>query len=325
MKYYNSYNLFYFILLFLLSETSSAQINLVPNPSFEDTIYCPYDISEILACANWLNFGNTPDYFNACSDFQAQLPNTVFGEQNANSGFAMAGLIVYANPQLSSGIYREFIGCQLIQPLSIGQKYYLSLFINFTKDRPHRAIASNHLGINFSTIQYDSCCPPLSINSAVIDLDTIYSDTVNWYKISGSFIADSQYVFLGIGNYFDNSNTDTIQIDSDTSQLSLYSYYFIDDVCVSTDSLYNETWTETKKVESKVFKFFPNPTDRYLFCRGIDSGYNISVYNLFGTLIYTNQLLSDSDIDLISFPAGVYIVSLFNNKSSFTQKIILTH
>jgi len=51
---------------------TQAQLNLVPNPSFEDTVNCPYFISEILSCANWLNFGNTPDYFNACSDFQLE-------------------------------------------------------------------------------------------------------------------------------------------------------------------------------------------------------------------------------------------------------------
>ncbi|MBK7964032.1 MAG: hypothetical protein IPK10_01055 [Bacteroidetes bacterium] len=74
-------------------QKATAQLNLVPNPSFEDTVYCPFGTDQLDACANWLNFCNSPDYFNACSNPAFGVPNSVFGYQYAHTGNAYAGAV----------------------------------------------------------------------------------------------------------------------------------------------------------------------------------------------------------------------------------------
>jgi gliding motility-associated-like protein len=51
------------------------------------------------------------------------------------------------------------------------------------------------------------------------------------HTVSGFFIADSAYQYIAIGNFFDDSNTDTSSVGS-SSNVQI-GYYFIDDVWVS--------------------------------------------------------------------------------------------
>ena len=122
-------------------------------------------------------------------------------------------------------IFREYIGVKLLTPLVIGVKYYVS-FKACLSDNPSIVYASNKLGALFSTISYsvDSfCLPPCNStllppkNFAQVYSDSIITDTANWTTISGSFIADSVYQYVIIGNHFDNTHTSVILLDSGTS------------------------------------------------------------------------------------------------------------
>ncbi|MBL0103513.1 MAG: hypothetical protein IPP51_06995 [Bacteroidetes bacterium] len=63
----------------------SGQVNLVPNPSFEQLDHCPFTFDDIDAAAGWLNFGNSPDYFNSCDTGYLNTPNSGFGFQYPHS------------------------------------------------------------------------------------------------------------------------------------------------------------------------------------------------------------------------------------------------
>jgi hypothetical protein len=199
-----------FLLLLIFSEGSFAQLNLVPNPSFEDTVYCPFGTNQINACQHWMNFGNSPDYFNACSNPAFGVPNSNPGFQYAHTGNAYGGAVFFYRSNSPVGPnYRESIGIALTNNLIIGQKYYVSFFavnaeVNFG------SIACDKLGINFYTVPFDSCCPPPLLNTSKLYTDSILTDTLNWIKISGSFIADSAYQYLSISNFFNDNNTDTL-------------------------------------------------------------------------------------------------------------------
>ncbi|MBK7964747.1 MAG: hypothetical protein IPK10_05295 [Bacteroidetes bacterium] len=141
----------YLLLLCLLisPSISLAQLNLVPNPSFEDTVYCPTGNNQIDACEQWLNFGNSPDYFNACSNPAFAVPNAVFGFQYAHTGDAYAGVACYLHPNAAPPPnYREFLGVELNNTLVIGQKYFVSFYL-VNPGSFNIAIACNKIGINF--------------------------------------------------------------------------------------------------------------------------------------------------------------------------------
>ena len=191
-------NLLLVLLLFILSLSSQAQQNLVPNPSFEDTVYCPFGTNQMDACANWMNFGNSPDYFNACTgpSFYGLPDNYGFGYQYAHTGNAMAGAIMYYKPNSSvPNNYREFIGIQLSSPLVVGQKYFYSFYTNFSAQFQN-SIACNKMGLNFTNVQYDELNWPPLINNSHLFSDSILMDSLLWVRLSGSFFADSAYQYF---------------------------------------------------------------------------------------------------------------------------------
>jgi hypothetical protein len=158
-----------FLLLFY-SLVFSANVfgqNLVPNPSFEDTITCPYYNGSLAPIANWHSFGNSVDCFHSCSSTM-RVPNSPFGYQYPHSGEAMIGLVTYVWPS-SPGWpnYREYAGVKLLDTLNIGTKYYLSFYMNCAGYLPGwQIIAANKMGMRFSTVVYDSLTPPLPNNFA---------------------------------------------------------------------------------------------------------------------------------------------------------------
>ena len=233
------YSLFLFL---LLAQFCGAQ-NLVPNPSFEDTVSCPTGGGQVWKAEHWYVAEKTPDYFNECCTNQAfAVPNSsVFGNRYAATGFAFSGFYGYSTVDT---FYREKIGVQLSNDLSIGTKYFVSFKLTTTTWDAFSG-ASNKVGVLFSTQKYTPAHPSLTKDYCQMWVDSIITDTVNWVQVTGSFIADSAYSFITIGNFFTNAHTDTIRFWEPPTNTSYYlqSYYFIDDVCVSTDSTFCATWT----------------------------------------------------------------------------------
>jgi Secretion system C-terminal sorting domain len=311
------------LFIFILSFSSKAQQNLVPNPSFEDTVYCPWGTNQLDACENWLNFGNSPDYFNTCTGFGGPPFNYGFGDQNTHTGNAMVGIAIYVKPSAPSGPnYREFVGIQLSSSLIIGQKYYYSFYTNYA-GQFQVSIACNKMGLNFSTVPFGELNPPPLLNTAHLFTDSILVDSVSWVRLSGSFIADSAYQYLGIGNYFDDSNTDTIN----TSSLPFQAYYYIDDICVSTDSLFNEVWTGTLENETinQKIETFPNPAKDKLNISAKTKIEWIRIINLQGIEISNFKNIDELNlqINVSDFKPGLYFVSIKTQSSNTVQKLLI--
>ncbi len=222
------YKIFSFILFLMFSLNIFAQ-NLVPNPSFEEYYSCPDGISQIDSAIGWKQYRPTVDFFHSCSSYpNISVPYQVENYQCAATGNAFCGFWAY-NSTISN--LREYVGRQLSTLLIPGQKYYVNFKVNLGWSAK---CGINNLGVLFSTIPYNSSNWAPITNFAHIFTPLIIIDTTNWINISGSFLADSMYQYIIIGNFFDDINTDTINLD--TSNICL-AYYFVDDVCVSNDSI----------------------------------------------------------------------------------------
>lgn len=220
---------------------SFAQTNLISNYSFEEYSQCPEEENDVPYAIGWENWLATPDYFNACStDGFATVPYSLGnGIQYARTGNAYTGLFTYW-PHFYWNPYpweHEFIGAHLQQPLQVGETYYFEMYVSLGS-WIYSPCSSNHIGVKFTTQTFSSygntfVGSPLMNNSAHIYVDSMITDTANWVKVSGNVIADSAYQYLVIGNFFDDDHTDTSIIGAAPF---CYSYYFVDDVCLSTDS-----------------------------------------------------------------------------------------
>ena len=52
--------------------------NLVPNPSFEDTLFCPIGLNDLDPIIGWSSYGNSVDCYNSCSA-TLNVPDSPFG------------------------------------------------------------------------------------------------------------------------------------------------------------------------------------------------------------------------------------------------------
>ena len=218
---------------------------------------CPTTLTQIDLATGWMSFSLTPDYFNACASASAippvSVPHNIWGDQIAHTGNAYAGFVAF---QLGSTNSREYVGTQLNQTLIIGQKYFISFWVSSAfgymnpYDYPH--LACNNLGARFSTVSYSPNNPQFANNFAHIVDTNIINDTINWIKISGSFIADSAYQYLSIGNFFDDINTNVITIGVHNPNAA---YYYLDDVKLSTDSTFVNGIDDYNSNVIKIFSF----------------------------------------------------------------------
>ncbi len=300
----------------MLYNTSFAQ-NLVPNWSFEDTVSCPTAITQINRALGWSSYSQTPDYFNVCNGGQVGVPLNAFGFQNALSGNAYAGFAAF-----HVGNLREYIGSQLIQPLDSGFKYFASLYVSRATYNTQNK-ASNKIGIKFSTVSYSQGNPQPTDNYAQIFSDSIIEDTLNWVKISGSFIADSAYQYVSIGNFFTDSLTSVISYDT----LNGVAYYFLECVCVSVDSLAcnSNVGIPENNLPLKLI-IFPNPVANSIYIiNKTNEIVEAEIYDSMGQLIskYTLKKMQN-EISMSTCTRGIYIL-IFKQKNNIFQKKIIKY
>lgn len=301
-------------LLNMLNTMLKAQINLVPNPSFEDTMSCPFGISQIDKAMGWSSYKLTPDYLNSCTNSQVGVPFNLFGYQYARTGSAYAGL--YSFSRFTSS-YREIIGIQLLHPLTIGHSYYVAFFVSrgFNSDPGINInIATNKLGARFSTVSYSYLNAVSVDNFAQVYTNSVISDTLNWIEISGFFIADSAYQYLSIGNFFTDSATTRVRLDPNAA----LAYYYIDDILV-TDS------TATNIIENYLsgsINVYPNLFQDELIIEGSNIK-SISIYDAGGRkCIEHTSKTSLKKINVSRLIRGMYFIRVNTTDKSFIRKII---
>lgn len=311
----------YFILLIanlILSEISFSQINLVPNPSFEIHDSCPSYNSQFNKVTFWQGFQRSPDFFHSCaSSWIASIPRNFAGFQMANSVQDSA----YVGIGTGMGLLevREVIGTRLIDSMIIGQRYYISFLVSAGYQSLNKCFC-NKLGVKFITyidsLTSSNSSTDLFNNTAHLYSDTIISDTTNWNLFRGSFIADSTYSGMLIGNFFTLDSIQSFCLGS----AGPVAYHYIDNVCVSVDS------ATCFLIHSKII-LVPN-SDEVIFS---NSGSHIKVlvsrvipgmkgelYDMSGRLIWKREISElVTQIDIRGLSAGIYLLRIDNSIFKF--------
>ncbi len=311
-------------LLFFFSLCCSCGMaqNLVPNPSFEEYTECPTGWASF-AVQNWFRTNGTPDYYNSCSNngcFGGGIPCNQTGFQYAKDGNAYVGLATYQTGVLDS---REFVGIELISPLEQGKRYIASMYVSlatfeFNGEPPLIACASNNIGFRFADVIGDNGSGANLIpvnNIAQVYCDTVISDTLNWIRVSGSFIADSSYRYLLIGNHFDDAHT---EVNCLSAQQYVSAYYYIDAVSVSTDSTVgiSDMLLNRERIE-----IYPNPANNTVYLNQ-QSTVNYIIVDALGRVVQSENNLFANQINIENIPNGIYFLII--NKRQ-TQRISIFH
>ncbi len=293
-----------------------AQVNLVANPSFEDTIHCPNGAGRMIipaSCENWYEpaYGSS-DYFNSCTSNIVGVPSNFAGWQYAHSGVAYAGFLSYP-----AG--REYIQEKIDSTLLPNHKYCVQFYVGLCNILN---IATNNIGMYIS----DSVpIPPVSPNPYAyipqINDTSIISDTAGWTMVSGIYIAHGGEQYITIGNFFTDANTDTIYIAHHTNANG--AYYYIDDVSIVDCTL---TAGETELgIKNDELGVYPNPNDGE-FSINLNKEYKsveIEITNIIGQTMFA---LKEKETNLINLtlnqPPGLYFVTVIADERKQVLKLV---
>lgn len=304
--------------------------NLVPNPSFEDYSICPDSISgvQVANAIGWMSYSRTPDYLNACQGYSCHLcvPDNTFAWQMPYTGQSYMQVICYYDQE----VYREMIGVQLAEPLVPGQHYYGSLRVNCAGEKPEQGtnvFASNRIGMLFTN--YESGLPDgfdewFEIrNYAQIYANDIITDTAAWVLVSGSFLADSAYRFLVIGNHFDNDHTDIVELVPNKSG---HSAYFVDEVCVSPNPEGCPLATGLIDARAEGIGIWPNPACSMLNV-SVEPSTRSRVVDLLGRLVFEpyGAVSGTWSADVSGWAEGIYILVVENGSDSRSMRFAVAH
>lgn len=121
------------------------------------------------------------------------------------------------------------------------------------------------------------------------------------------------------------SNTNTITIDNN----GIYTVDIIDTYGCIVNPTFVEILTTIKDItENTDIKVFPNVTSDFInieIGNLVSSKLKISMFNIFGKLIYLDVLNSNSEtkIDMTNYSKGIYIIKFNVNEDVYTNKVIL--
>lgn len=210
--------------------------NLVPNGSFEDYAACPGSFSENPAAfrANsWRSLSTgSPDYFNSCSEGEADVPYNWAGVSEAFEGNGYAGIYTWMNLEKD---YREYLHCKLTQQLVRDSLYYIEFRYKLSS---YSKYAVDRIGVLLSdSLKHYPNDRPLDIAPTfTFQKDSALTpETGSWEVAHIEYRAKGNEQYLTLGNFSDNKATRAYHIrfrPESQPMLASSAYYYIDDVKV---------------------------------------------------------------------------------------------
>lgn len=315
------------LILLVLSRPSHAQLNLVPNPSFEDTLNCDSFTYYIYAGYPWFTPTNcTPDYYYGlnptCGNSALQNPT---GYQLPFDGIAYVGLYM-ADPNggpIGVSNSRDYICSSLIDTLIFNEDYYIEFFVSRANNF---SLATDDIGVYVSSqIPINSGCSYLPYQPQVENTQgNIITDSINWIKISGTFTAQGGEKYVTIGNFKDSLNTTIIDADNG-SGLNNNSYYYIDKVSlIPLDSLQGLN-SNLSIVESiSVYPSLIQSGHSFHIFSKENRDCTLNIYTLEGKCIKYGMIHSgDNLISSNDLNCGFYIINISMGISIISKKIVV--
>ena len=305
--------------LFFLPVVSIGQINLVPNPGFEDTIRCPSD-STIIKTKVWYNpTCGSPDYFYPTIQGNPGCINQYpaywggggysnnWGYQMPHNGLAYAGMVV---PDAS-----ELMAVRLNDSLRNGKTYTISFYTSLGNASRSGMDLIQVAFMNDSITDYNlsTCWNYLSnLQSDAGNLSgNIIIDTLNWVLVQDTFIAGGGECYMVLGN-IDTAQTQYYLIDS--LNPSRFAYYYFDDFdihCIDCS-------TSIPPVpDYPQITLTPNPSNGEFILNGnFPPETKMKIYNMLGQLVWSEDIESGNRTVpiFLQLAAGVYVYRIESPK-----------
>jgi Secretion system C-terminal sorting domain len=236
--------------LFIICSAKGQMINYIPDPSFEDTILNYSSSLPQMALSKWQQLDKNnlmaarAGYLSLTTfDLSLRLPSTNWFFQYPRSGGGSVGLEnVFISVPFE--FKRSLVKCKLKQALIAGKTYYAKLYC--VPGERYYPRFTDGISMYFDNGQLDTMVSiqkdstgiyPQVVPQVINPYGNVITDTVNWTKIEGCFVANGTETYLTIGNF--KSNANTAWLPTSNSTLDQWSGMLIDDVSVYPIDLAN--------------------------------------------------------------------------------------
>jgi hypothetical protein len=269
------------------------------------------------ACAN------SPDFFHACRDStDLGVPFNWVGYQQASHGQGYGGVITY---KWNAPNYREFICTVLSEPLipgvsvDLSMKVALGCFGSYWLNSPRWT--TRGIGMLLTAQPFVWSTSSSYPNTAQLYMDTVFTDTTNWALLSGTFVPDSAYQYVTLGNFFEDSLSALTLLDTVFGNLNC-AYVYIDEVCISYNPADCRTHSGIHAVDHAQPLIFPNPVsdDLRVALRSFSRSVTLSICDIAGRLIEKYPMQPSTrelTLDVSYLPEGVYVLHVSDGANSF--------
>ncbi len=316
--------------LCMIWSCSSMAQNLVPNYSFEDTAR---RVTPLFIPAEWINASN--EGFNYFTPFNSvnnnwTSPSNVLGYQQAKTGNAYIGILMYHLYTSYRIGTREYAQAKLSKPLIQDSTYCLQLFVSLGDST--RFASRNQLGVHFSNNAY-------SINTfqslpytpqIIVSPNNYIQDKINWIEFNFQYMAHGGEEYITLGNFNDTTYIDTLFVGGgDSTNINfLNTYYYIDDVWLShCDSLPDTTIGLSEKEIRLGIDISPNPFKNQLNINAKSGNQiqSVELFNLSGQIVPFKYLKIAGNEVIISteqLSPGLYFLQLITEQGLLVRKLI---
>ncbi len=164
---------------------------IIPNHSFEDTLCCPWDFTELYCTSGWEQAsGATSDYWNTCGLTGNAL---CWPPQPLPDGNGYAAFVNWDG-------YKEYVGTCLNSSLIAGQTYTIGCYVGMTGNRSPAFDIAFFGSSNCSDLPYPGIdCPTNSIGSWELLGQTTVTGTDDWFYHSVTFTPSQNINSLVVG------------------------------------------------------------------------------------------------------------------------------
>lgn len=303
-----------------LAGTAMAQINLVPNSSFEDTVDCYVTTQcRLLKAVHWRNPNlATPDLYD-CDTVRVcgapMTPDLGLAYQPSLDGSRHAGAFFWYGPGGSNT--RDYLMVQLTDPLEHGATYEVSL--SYTRRRFYHQLAVDHVGVWFGADSLFEPHPNVITATPQVRLTDPIEDHLTvggeWVQLSDTFVADGGERWMVIGNFDPPGSVDGIVVEP--GAISATCYYYIDSVSVSVVA-----GTDIQELPPTVFW---NGNGLTLDLGLLREPVHLLIWGLNGQLLHDRQSVGDGPRHtwpISQLADGVYVLEAITDRQRRVVKFV---
>jgi hypothetical protein len=305
-----------FLFSVLLSSWGKAQINLVPNPGFEDTLRCTTGAGNQFQgyVKNWM--GTNVQYITDACGYQYgyNQPANTWGWQWPLDGNAYTGIYtLFLDSFAANTNKRNYIYVPLTDSLRAGKNYFVSIHVSLANNCMY---SCSDFGAYFSStaptltgytlpytpqVQNDPVAQPLN-------------DTTHWLEIKGRYAAAGGESYLTLGNFTPDSVAHTSYMHGQANHLYdwRFAFYYIDKVLVTLDTTGVMGIQDQKANSLPTVEFSPNPSDGHLQVNYDLKGETQATFELLdlsGKVVRSfalNPYKTRMELDVTTLNAGMY-------------------